>query len=100
MKIAGTPDCIGEYDGKLSIIDFKTATKEKTRDIIENYFLQIHSYKLMFEEHFPETIHRGIIIIATEKGLPQVYTTQFEDKYFEKLINIINEFYKKYRRYL
>ena len=36
-EVAGRVDCIAEYKGKLSVIDFKTSTKEKQEQWIENY---------------------------------------------------------------
>ena len=40
LGIAGTVDCIAEYNGELAIIDFKTSKKPKPRDWIEHYFVQ------------------------------------------------------------
>ena len=40
LTIAGQVDCIADYNGKLSVIDFKTANKERKEDWIENYFIQ------------------------------------------------------------
>ena len=37
-KLAGQVDCIAEYNGKLSVIDFKTANKERKEEWIDNYF--------------------------------------------------------------
>ena len=52
LTIAGQVDCIAEYNGKLSVIDFKTANKERKEDWIENYFLQTTAYAIMYEELF------------------------------------------------
>ena len=40
LTIGGQVDCVAEYNGKLSVIDFKTANKERQEDWIDNYFLQ------------------------------------------------------------
>jgi genome maintenance exonuclease 1 len=50
LGLAGRTDCIAEYDGKLSIIDFKASTKEKRKQDIDNYFTQATAYALMFQE--------------------------------------------------
>jgi genome maintenance exonuclease 1 len=50
LKIAGRVDCIAKWDGKISIIDFKTSSKEKLEENILNYFLQCAAYAEMFEE--------------------------------------------------
>ena len=49
-KVAGRVDCIAEYDGVLSIIDFKTSTKERSDSWNENYYIQGSAYVEMFEE--------------------------------------------------
>ena len=40
LTVAGQVDCVAEYNGKLSVIDFKTANKERQESWIDNYFLQ------------------------------------------------------------
>lgn len=75
LKLAGRVDCVADYKGVPSIIDFKTSTRFKTEDMIENYFLQCAAYSVMFQEVYNVKIDHYAIIIATEKGgLPQIYT--------------------------
>lgn len=84
LGLAGRTDCIAEYNGKLSIIDFKASTKEKRKQDIENYFLQATAYALMYQERTGVIIENFVILIACEDGLFQV----FEDnpiKYVKKL---------------
>ena len=50
LKTAGTVDCIGEYDGKLTVIDFKTSAKLKKREWVKDYFMQCSAYAVMYEE--------------------------------------------------
>lgn len=50
LQVAGTVDCIAEYEGRLSVIDFKTSSREKDRDHIHNYFMQCAAYCHMFME--------------------------------------------------
>ena len=57
-KLAGQVDCIGEYNGKLSVIDFKTANKERKEEWIDNYFLQCTAYALMYEELFKKDVKK------------------------------------------
>lgn len=40
LGVAGTVDCIAVYHDKLSVIDFKTSTREKKAENIQDYFLQ------------------------------------------------------------
>jgi len=73
LGLAGRVDCIAEYDGKLSIIDFKASTKEKRESDIDNYFAQATAYALMFQERTGTIIENFAIIIACEDGMRQVF---------------------------
>jgi genome maintenance exonuclease 1 len=73
LGLAGRTDCIAEYDGKLSIIDFKASTKEKRKEDIENYFLQASAYALMYQERTNTIIDNFAIMISCEDGLKQVF---------------------------
>ena len=61
---AGTVDCIGEYDGVLSIIDFKTSTRLKQKRYIESYFMQTAAYSIAHEEMTGRRIEQLVIIIG------------------------------------
>ena len=91
--VAGRVDCIAEYDGTLSVIDFKTSTKEKSEDWIENYFVQGSAYSQMYKEHFDEDVNQVVILITTEQGTTQVFKKNPHD-YLEKLKQYVEEFYK------
>jgi genome maintenance exonuclease 1 len=73
LGLAGRTDCIAEYDGKLSIIDFKASTKEKREKDIDTYFAQACAYSLMFQERTGIIIDNFAIVIACETGLSQVF---------------------------
>lgn len=66
LQVAGTVDCIAEFDGKLSIIDFKTAGRVKTRDEIHGYFMQTSAYAVAFEELTGIPVSRLVIIMAVD----------------------------------
>ena len=91
--VAGRVDCIAEYDGVLSVIDFKTSTKEISEDWIENYFIQGAAYSQMYKEHFGEEVTQVVILITTEQGTTQVFKKNPHD-YLEKLKQYVEEFYK------
>ena len=91
--VAGRVDCIAEYDGVLSIIDFKTSTKEKNEDWIENYFIQGSAYAEMYKEHFGEEPTQVVILITTEEGTTQVFKKNKVD-YLPKLKEAVENFYK------
>ena len=94
--IAGQVDCIAEYNGKLSVIDFKTANKERKESWIENYFLQTCAYSMMYEEHFGTKIDQLVILIAGEDGT-MVPFIKDRSEYEDKLGKSIEEFYKYYQ---
>lgn len=63
-RLAGTPDCVGVFLGRPSIIDFKNSGKEKKREWIKNYFLQATAYATMFEERYGQSIESIVILVA------------------------------------
>ena len=73
VGLAGRVDCIAEYNGKLSVIDFKGSTREKRESDIDNYFEQATAYAIMFAERTKINIDNIVIIIASEDGTTQVF---------------------------
>ena len=71
--IAGRVDCIAEFDGKLSIIDFKTSRKLKKREWVENYFIQEAFYAAAFYEQTGIAINQIVTLIAVDDEEPQVF---------------------------
>ena len=92
--IAGRVDCIAEYQGKLSVIDFKTSTKEKKEEWVENYFIQGSAYCEMYEERFNQEINQVVILIVTEDGAVQTFIKDKKD-YLPLLKPAIEEFNKE-----
>ena len=92
--VAGRVDCIAEYKGKLSVIDFKTSTKEKKEEWVENYFIQGSAYCQMYEERYSQSIDQVVILIVTEDGAVQTFTKEKKD-YLPLLKTAIKEFYKE-----
>jgi len=68
LRVAGTVDCIAEYNGKLKVIDFKTSSRVKSRDDIHNYFMQCAAYSVAFEERTGVPVGKILIIMATDSG--------------------------------
>jgi|TARA_R100001086_G_scaffold164713_2_gene88996 hypothetical protein len=73
LKLAGRVDCVGEFDGKLSIIDFKGSTRRKSPSNITNYFCQATAYSIMWHEMMEEEIQQIVILISSEDGANQVF---------------------------
>ena len=92
LGVAGTVDCIAEYDGELAIIDFKTAAKPKPRDWIENYFVQAAAYACMFYERTGTPVKKLVILMTCENGEVQVYEEYDKMKYMRLLVKYIEKF--------
>ena len=93
-QVAGRVDCIANYKGKLSIIDFKTSTRERTDDWNENYYIQGAAYAEMFGERTGLIVDQVVILVVTEDGTVQEFIKQKHD-YIEPLIETINEWREK-----
>ena len=91
-KVAGRCDFIGEYEGELSIVDFKTTTTEKKEEWIEDYFIQCAAYATMFEEHTGMTIENIVIMMVAENGTVQIFEKKVAD-YLPLLQEVMDEFY-------
>ena len=92
LGIAGTVDCIAEYDGELAIIDFKTSAKPKPREWIDHYFVQCMAYGCMLYELTGISVKKLVIIMACENGECVVYEERDKSKYIKLLTEYIGEF--------
>lgn len=95
LGVAGRSDVIAEYDGVLSIIDFKTSRKEKKEDWIQNYFEQGAGYAYMYEHMTAKAIEQIVVIISVD-GMekPQVFVKKRED-YLDSLMAKIRTFMRE-----
>jgi hypothetical protein len=85
LKVAGRVDCIAEFDGKISIIDFKTSSKPKETKWILNYFMQCAAYAVMYEERTGVSVPRIVIVIAVDSEEPQIFVKK-RDEYIDEFI--------------
>lgn len=93
FKLAGRVDCIAEFDGVLSIIDFKTSKKEKPEEWILGYFCQATAYKESWKERSGEDVKQIVIIMSGLDGSVTIYKKNPDD-YVEELkraIQLYNE---------
>ncbi len=93
LGLAGRVDCIGEFDGVLSVIDFKTSKKIKTVEQVEDYWWQTTAYALFYEEIVGIPINDLVIIMAVENDKPIVMQQKTSD-HIEGLVRAI-EYFKK-----
>jgi ATP-dependent exoDNAse (exonuclease V) beta subunit len=92
LGVAGTVDCIAEYNGELAIIDFKTSKKPKPKEWIEHYFVQAVAYACMLYELTGITVKKLVILMACENGECVVYEEYDKQKYIKLLVQYIREF--------
>ena len=91
LQVAGRVDLIAEWNGKLSIIDYKTSSKFKDENDIQNYFMQCTAYAIMFEERTGIPIDDIVIAVSVEsENTPQIFCRKKKDyieqlKYFVRL---------------
>ena len=93
LGIAGRVDCVGEWLGVNSIIDYKTSRKLKKKEWISSYFMQCAAYAIMWEERTGMPIKQLVVFIAGDEGT-QVFIED-RDNWTKELINTINEFKRR-----
>ena len=94
LRVAGTADCVAEYNGVPSVIDFKTSRKPKKEVWIDDYYMQTFAYKLMFEEMTGIEIQQIVILVACVESFDvQVFRKPAKDadEWLEKLVKIMKE---------
>ena len=90
-KYAGTADCIGIYEGKETIVDFKQSNKPKKKEYIEDYFLQLGAYSLAHNIIYNSKITQCVVLLCTVDNLFQDFKIegeqliQFQNKFLEKV---------------
>ena len=94
LGVAGRVDCIAEFDGKPSIIDFKTAKKPKKAEWITNYFIQEACYAIMWEERTGIPITQLVTIVAVDNEEPQIFI-EHRDNWTKQLRDTITEYKRR-----
>ena len=96
LEVAGRVDCIGEFDGDLSIIDFKTSAEPKRELYLYDYFVQETAYACCLQELYGITVKQLVTIVACENGETQVVIKPPKKEYLLKLIQYIDEYQIRY----
>jgi len=91
VGLAGRTDCIGEFDGVPSVIDFKSSNYPKSEDAIQDYFMQATAYSLMWQDRTGQELRNIAILIGVEDGGCQVFTADPRD-YIEDLVDAIRTY--------
>ena len=99
-KYAGTADCIGIYEEKETILDFKQSNKPKKEEYIEDYFLQIGAYSLAHNTVYNSKITQGAILLCTVDGLFQDFKIQGNEliDFQNKFLDRVEQFYSQLRK--
>lgn len=92
FEIAGTSDCIAEYNGLLSIIDYKTSEYIKKKEWIFDYFVQAVAYRYMLKELTGLDAQQLVIFMMAENGETKVFTETNFQPYTERLVQYIRNF--------
>jgi len=96
LELAGRVDCIAEFDGVLSIIDFKTAEEPKREAYLYDYFVQETAYACMLQENYGLSVKQLVTIVACENGETQVVVHPPKKEFFMKLMSYIDEYQERY----
>lgn len=91
LHVAGRVDCVAEFDGVLSIIDFKTSRRPKKKEKITNYFIQESSYAIMWEERTGIPIKQLVTIMDVDGHEPLVFIED-RDNWTMPLLKTIKQF--------
>ena len=91
LGLAGRVDCVGEFDGVPSIIDFKTSKRVKKKEHISNYFAQMAGYAVMWEERTGKPITNTVIIMDVDDNEPLVFK-EHRDNHIQLLIDTKKEY--------
>ena len=97
LQVAGTVDCIAEFDGRVSVIDFKTSKRIKSREDIPGYFMQTSAYAVMFEEltHIP--VDRLVVIMSVDDEAPLLFIEKRDD-WIGQFIELRKDYSKLYNK--
>ena len=88
LQLAGRVDCIAEWEGEISVIDFKTSAKPKKTEWIQNYFIQETAYAKMFEDLTGKKVENIITLIAVSNGTSQLFVEKPSEVYYTKLLEL------------
>jgi len=92
---AGTTDCVGVYNDKPSIIDFKQSNKYKKKEWIADYFMQLCAYADAHNEVYGTDIQQGVILMCTKDYKFQTWTIEGDEykDYSQKWWQRVGKYY-------
>jgi len=96
LGVAGRVDCIGEYKGVLSVIDFKTSNNNKDEQMTNDFFLQCTGYAIMWHEQTNDPVENIVVIMTIERGVVPLVFVKNIDKYVKPLLKRIHDFKRNF----
>ena len=91
LGVAGRCDCVAEFDGVPSIIDFKTSRRVKKKEHISNYFAQMAGYAVMWEERTGIPITNTVVIMDVDDNEPLLFK-EHRDNHIQLLLDTKKEY--------
>lgn len=94
IRLAGRVDLIAEYDGQLSVVDFKTSSRVKDESEITNYFVQAAFYAAAFYERTGIAIQQSVIIMVVDGKTDPLVFKASTHSWLPELLTIRAEYEK------
>lgn len=94
LGLAGRVDCVSQFDGVPSIVDFKTSKRVKKKENISNYFCQMAAYAIMWEERTGMPIVNTVIVMDVDDNEPLVFK-EHRDNWTTMLTDTIKEYKRR-----
>ena len=98
-KYAGAADCIGVYENKETIIDFKQSNKPKKDEWIDDYYLQCAAYALAHNTVHGSNIIQVVILLCTKDNMFQRFLIEGDrlKDYQKQFLEKVEQFYAQRR---
>ena len=95
---AGTTDCVGLYNGKPAIIDFKQTNKPKKTEWVQDYFCQLCAYAEAHNEVHGTKIRKGVVLMCSKDYEYQEFVSEGAewDTWKQLWWQRVEEYYKKH----
>ena len=95
LGFAGKLDVLAEYNGILSIVDFKSSRKKKRETYCKNWFIQETAYSLLVEDIFDIPVGQLVTISAAEDGTTEIFVKQ-RDEFIPEVQELLRQFSLKH----
>lgn len=95
LEVAGRCDMVAEHEGELAIVDYKTSTRAKGVEDIDDYWAQTAFYAIAHNEMFGTDISKLVIMMGVENKLPRIFKGRVTDQHLEELAVRTAKFYEE-----